>query len=107
MREDGRAAVVEMATASGLSRVAPAERDAKRATSAGTGDLLTARCSTPGSATWSLGIGGSATTDGGAGLLRALGAAIAEDDGHGVPAVDLAGLDPRLGTRSACGSPAT
>ena len=39
-----------------------------------------------------LGIGGSATTDGGAGLLRALGATV----GEGCDAVDLAGLDPRL-----------
>ena len=40
-----------------------------------------------------LGIGGSATTDGGSGVLRALGAGV----GEGLDAVDLAGLDPRLG----------
>jgi glycerate 2-kinase len=96
VREDGAAAVVEMAAASGLSRVAPAERDAVRATSAGTGDLLRAVLDA-GVRDVVLGIGGSATTDGGAGLLRALGAAIAEDDGRSVPAVSLAGLDPRLG----------
>ena len=50
------------------------------------------RPSTPGARAITLGIGGSATNDGGAGILRALGAAI--DDGAG--RVDLAGLDRRL-----------
>ena len=69
--EDGARAVVELAEASGLSRVAAAERDAVAATSAGTGDVLRAALDA-GVATIILGIGGSATTDGGAGLLRAL-----------------------------------
>ena len=90
-RDDGRAAVVEMAAASGLSRVAAAERDAVNATTAGTGDLLRAVLDA-GTREIALGIGGSATTDGGAGLLRALGATVSED----LAAVDLAGLDPRL-----------
>jgi glycerate kinase len=90
-RSDGGAAVVEMATASGLSRVAPDERDAARATSHGTGDLLRAVLDA-GIRDIALGIGGSATTDGGAGLLRALGATVSDD----LESVDLAGLDPRL-----------
>ncbi len=89
--EDGAAAVVEMATASGLSRVAEDERDVARATSAGTGDLLRAALDA-GIRDVILGIGGSATADGGAGLLAALGATI----GEGLGAVDLTGLDPRL-----------
>ncbi len=90
-RDDGRAAIVEMAVASGLSRLAPAERDAGGATSHGTGDLLRAVLDA-GIRDIALGIGGSATTDGAAGLLRALGAYVADDLGT----VDLSGLDPRL-----------
>jgi glycerate 2-kinase len=90
-RDDGRAAVVEMATASGLSRLAPGERDAGGATSHGTGELLRAVLDA-GIRDIALGIGGSATTDGGAGLLRALGAHVSQD----LTSVDLAGLDRRL-----------
>ena len=72
-RDDGRAAVVEMAAASGLSLVAAPERDAARATSRGTGDVLRAVLDA-GIRDIALGIGGSATTDGGAGILRSLGA---------------------------------
>ena len=77
-RDDGRAAVVEMAEASGLSLVAAPERDAARATSEGTGDMLRAVLD-EGIRDIALGIGGSATTDGGAGLLRSLGAAVSDD----------------------------
>jgi glycerate 2-kinase len=90
-RDDGKAAFVEMATASGLSLLTAEERDATRATSVGTGDILGAVLDA-GIRDISLGIGGSATTDGGAGLLRGLGARVADD----LTAVDLAGLDPRL-----------
>ena len=90
-RDDGRAAAVEMAAASGLSLVGAGERDATRATSAGTGDVLRAVLDA-GVRDVVLGIGGSATTDGGAGILRALGAGVSDD----LAAVDLAGLDPRL-----------
>ena len=91
-REDGAAAFVEMAAASGLSLIGAAERDPVRTTTRGTGDLLRAVLDA-GIRDIALGIGGSATTDGGAGLLRALGAEVADD----LSAVDLAGLDPRLG----------
>jgi glycerate kinase len=80
-----------MAESSGLSRTAPAERDAVGATSAGTGDIIRAAIDA-GARSIVLGIGGSASTDGGAGLLRALGA---ETDRDGA-VCDLAGLDPRL-----------
>jgi glycerate kinase len=88
---DGSRAVVEMAEASGLSRVAPGERDAVAASSVGTGDAIRAAIDA-GATSIVLGIGGSATTDGGAGLLRGLGAAADRD----TALVDLAGLDPRL-----------
>jgi glycerate 2-kinase len=68
---DGSRAVVEMAEASGLSRVAPGERDPIAATSIGTGELLRAAIDA-GAHHITLGIGGSATTDGGSGLLHAL-----------------------------------
>ena len=80
-----------MATASGLSLVAQAEREPLRATTRGTGDVLRAVLDA-GIRDIALGIGGSATTDGGAGLLRALGASVGDD----LAAVDLGGLDPRL-----------
>ena len=68
---DGARAVVEMAEASGLSRVAAGERDPIAATSAGTGDLLAAAVD-DGARHVTLGIGGSATTDGGRGLVETL-----------------------------------
>ena len=88
---DGTRAVVEMAEASGLSRVAPDERDATAATSVGTGEAIRSAIDA-GASSIVLGIGGSATTDGGAGLLRGLGARVDRDE----PVADLAGLDPRL-----------
>lgn len=91
--EDGTRAAVEMAEASGLSRVAPGERDAIRASSVGTGELLRAAIDA-GSTSIVLGIGGSATTDGGAGLLRGLGAEADRD----AAVADLSGLDARLGS---------
>jgi glycerate kinase len=87
--EDGTHAVVELADASGLSRLSSEERDPIHASTQGTGDVLRAVLAA-GVRTITLGIGGSATTDGGAGILRGLGATI-DDDG-----VDLSGLDPRL-----------
>jgi glycerate kinase len=71
----GDRAVVEMASASGLSRVATAERDAMTASTFGTGQILAAAIGL-GCREVVIGFGGSATTDGGAGLLEALGARI-------------------------------
>ena len=87
---DGRRAVVELAEASGLSRLAATERDPVGASTRGTGEVLRAVLD-DGIRTITLGIGGSATTDGGAGILTALGAAVGDDR------VELAGLDQRLG----------
>jgi glycerate kinase len=71
--EDGRTAIVEMAQASGLWRVAPDERDPVRASTAGTGELIAAAVES-GARHVVVGVGGSATTDGGRGALEALGA---------------------------------
>jgi glycerate kinase len=108
---DGTRAAMELAEASGLSRL---PRDEPRApldaTTDGTGEILRAILD-EGVRHVVMGVGGSATTDGGAGLLRALGAAygtarrpIGGDSLAGpVPdltSVDLAGLDARLGELS-------
>lgn len=90
-RDDGGAAFVEMAEASGIALVTAAERDAVAATSRGTGDLLRAVLDA-GIREIAVGIGGSATTDGGAGVLCALGATVGGD----LATVGLVGLDPRL-----------
>jgi glycerate 2-kinase len=74
---DGARAVVELAEASGLSRLAASERDPVGASTRGTGEVLRAVLD-EGIRTITLGIGGSATTDGGAGILRALGARITD-----------------------------
>ena len=67
-----------MAQASGLSRLAAGERAAVAATSIGTGEAIRAALDA-GVASIVLGIGGSATTDGGAGLLCALGGVVDRD----------------------------
>ena len=69
---DGQRAVVELAEASGLSRLTPEERDPTGASTYGTGEVLRAVIES-GVEEVTLGIGGSATTDGGFGILEALG----------------------------------
>jgi glycerate 2-kinase len=64
-------AVVEMAAASGLALVAEHDRDALAASTAGTGELIVAAIEA-GARTVYVGVGGSATTDGGAGAIRAI-----------------------------------
>jgi glycerate 2-kinase len=68
---DGRTAIVEMAQASGLSHVDEGERDAWRASTRGTGELVAAAVRA-GAEEVIVTVGGSATTDGGAGALAAL-----------------------------------
>jgi glycerate 2-kinase len=67
----GRIGLVETAAASGLDLVVPAERDAIAATTTGTGELIAAAVRA-GADTVYLGVGGSATTDGGAGAIKAI-----------------------------------
>jgi glycerate kinase len=95
---DGARAFVEMAEASGLSRVAPPERDPLRASTYGTGQLILEALEA-GVRHVVLGIGGSATSDGGLGLIAALGGLTSQDlpDPTMIPdRVDLDGLDTRL-----------
>lgn len=101
----GRSAVLEMAEASGL-RCLPGGRPAPlTATTFGTGELLLAALDA-GCSSLMLGVGGSATTDGGAGMAQALGARFLDADGQELPPggaallqlerIDITGLDPRL-----------
>jgi glycerate 2-kinase len=89
---DGTRAVVELAAASGLSRLSPAERDPAGASTYGTGEVLRAVLDA-GVRRIDLGVGGSATTDGGLGILAALGLAMTIEP---AVAVHLEELDPRL-----------
>ena len=70
---DGRTAAIEMAACAGLPLVPPARRDPRVTTTYGVGELLRAALD-HGSRHFIIGIGGSATNDGGAGMAQALGA---------------------------------
>jgi glycerate kinase len=102
---DGTRAVVELAAASGLSRLAATERDPAGASTFGTGEVFRAALDA-GVRRIDLGVGGSATTDGGRGILDALGIRSGRGLRSGlglrstaepVAVIDLEGLDPRLG----------
>ena len=100
------AAVFEMAAASGLE-VADGRLDPLRATTFGTGELFRYLLDL-GVRDFVIGIGGSATVDGGAGMLQALGGKLLDRSGRRIPSgagggrlpevarLDLSGLDPRL-----------
>lgn len=100
----GAQAVVEMADACGIVRAGD-RRDALGATSRGVGDVMAAALDA-GVRDLVLGIGGSASTDGGAGMLQALGARLLDADGAELPAggaalarlatLDLSTLHPGL-----------
>lgn len=100
-------AVVEMAEASGLPLVPPGRRDPRITTTFGTGELVRAALDA-GLRRIVVGIGGSATNDGGAGFARALGVRFLDAAGAELPdggaalarldRIDLAELDPRLAT---------
>nr|WP_203731752.1 glycerate kinase [Streptomyces sp. SID12501] len=101
----GDTAVVEMAEASGLQRLPAGVFAPLTASTYGSGELLRAALDA-GARTIVFGVGGSATTDGGAGMLSALGARFLDADGESVPpggggldglaSADLSGLDTRL-----------
>lgn len=98
-------AAVEMAAASGLALLAPGERDPARTTSYGTGELIRVALDL-GARHIVVGIGGSATNDGGVGLAAALGIRFLDAAGQAVAPsggalrqirrIDPSGLDPRL-----------
>ena len=100
-----RTAFVEMASASGLELVPKARRDVRVATSHGTGELLRAALDA-GAERLVLAIGGSATNDGGAGVLQALGVRLLDGQGQALApggaalaslaSLNLTDLHPRL-----------
>ena len=80
-----RLAILEISEASGLHRIAPHERDPLRADTFGTG-ILIAHAIARGARRIHVGLGGSATTDGGAGMARALGFRFLDGEGRDFPA---------------------
>jgi glycerate 2-kinase len=81
---DDGTAIIDVATASGLALLRREEQSALSATSYGTGELLVAALSA-GAERIVVGVGGSATVDGGAGILQALGARLLDSDGREIP----------------------
>jgi glycerate kinase len=102
---DGATAVIEMAAASGLELVPAARRNPLHTTSYGTGQLILDALDA-GARRFVLGVGGSATNDGGAGMLQALGGRLLDAAGADLNAgggalaalarIDLSGLDVRI-----------
>ena len=101
----GRIALIEMAQAAGLTLLEPGERDPLQASSYGVGQLISAALDQGALQIW-IGLGGSATVDGGAGMLQALGARLLDAHGENIPRggaalaqlvrLELSDLDPRL-----------
>lgn len=102
---DGHTAVIEMAAASGLHLVAPEQRNPLQTTTFGTGELILAALN-QGAKHIIVGIGGSATNDGGIGMAQALGIRMLDSQGKEIgygggalarlATIDTSGLDPRL-----------
>ncbi|STS82679.1 glycerate kinase [Klebsiella pneumoniae] len=103
----GERAIIEMAQSCGLELTPPAQRDVRQASSYGLGEQVKAALDA-GCRHLIIGLGGSATNDGGIGFAQALGARFWRKDGTLLPApaagqdlahiqrIDLSGLDPRL-----------
>ncbi|MCF5387727.1 glycerate kinase [Pseudomonas syringae] len=102
---DSRTAIIEMAMASGLQLLTLAQRDACVTSTEGSGQLISAALDA-GARRVILAIGGSATNDGGSGMLSALGARFLDADDQplapgglalaNLARIDLSGFDPRL-----------
>ena len=104
--EESRVAIIEMAEAAGLTLVPDGERNPCTTTTAGVGELMLLALDR-GARTLLIGIGGSATNDGGAGMAQTLGVRFLDAGRRALPpggaalqyldAIDLHGLDPRIG----------
>jgi len=102
---DKTTAVIEMASASGLPLVPPEKRNPLTTTTYGTGELIRAALD-HGCRKLIIGVGGSATNDGGAGMAQALGARLLDAEGKELPfggaalakleRIDISAMDPRL-----------
>ncbi len=101
----GPLAIVEMARASGLQLLAGARREPLRASTRGTGELILAACR-DGARRVLVGIGGSASTDGGSGMAQAVGARLLDADGEQIgpggagllelTRIDISSIDPSV-----------
>ena len=102
---DGITAVIEMAAASGLPLLREEERNPMKTTTYGTGELIK-HALDKGCKKIIIGIGGSATNDGGAGMIKALGAKLLDKDGNDIgygggyldkiEVIDLSNMDERF-----------
>lgn len=100
-----KTAIIEMASASGLQMIKPADRNPLVTTSYGTGQLIK-HALDQGADRILIGIGGSATNDGGVGMLQALGVSFKDETGAELPfgggalnrlhSINVSGLDPRI-----------
>lgn len=103
--DQSETAVIEMAAAAGLPLVPPGQRDPRKTTTRGVGEMMQAAMAA-GAKRLLIGIGGSATNDGGAGMAQALGIKLLDDQGNELPAggaalahlarIDVTNLDRRL-----------
>ena len=102
---DGKTAIIEMAQASGLELISKEKRNPMVTTTYGTGELIKSALD-KNIETILIGIGGSATNDGGAGMIQALGGKLLDKDGKEIGfgggelsklhKIDLSNLDERL-----------
>ncbi|NMD04054.1 MAG: glycerate kinase [Bacteroidales bacterium] len=102
---DGVTAVIEMAAASGLTLLSPSERNPLKTTTFGTGELILDAMNR-GCRNFIIGLGGSATNDGGCGMARALGVKFFDDEGKEtgpgggelskIRTIDFSGTDQRI-----------
>lgn len=103
--DSGRSAIIEMAESSGITLIEQNMPNALGACTEGVGQLMLDALDA-GAERLVIGLGGSATSDGGAGMARALGARLLDADGAPVPCglaglrrlktIDVSGMDPRL-----------
>ena len=102
---DATTAVIEVASAVGLARLSSDERDVRNASTFGIGQLF-AKALDAGFSNFIIGVGGSATNDGGAGMIQALGGRLTDNNGEELPpggialsrlaSIDISSMDPRM-----------
>ncbi len=102
---NGTTAVIEVANAVGLARLSPEERDVRNASTFGIGQLVTEALNA-GFSHFIIGVGGSATNDGGAGMIQAMGGRLSDKNGKELPrggialanltTIDISDMDSRI-----------
>ena len=102
---NGTTAVIEVANAVGLARLTSEERDVRNASTRGVGQLFIEALDA-GFTDFIIGVGGSATNDGGAGMIQAMGGKLTDSNGKDIDPggvalanlthIDISGLDPRM-----------